>query len=256
MLSGCASLQPETGVEEAAPAPEPDPVFTQKLTDAEAKVAELEQQVAEQAFELRQLREELAASEVRQLAATAQLTRVQVQAEEARLAADDAIAEVVRTQAKLQGSVSQADAASNIAEAEIALGTLASNDPASEAKIRNLLAEASNAFDSRNYGGALYLSNQAKRGIAALQEAASATSPGENAEAFADPIAMWVTRKSNMREGPGLEFDVITVLERDTAVEAYAYSGAWVRVRLESGEDGWVFQPLLSQTDPLPPESP
>ncbi len=64
--------------------------------------------------------------------------------------------------------------------------------------------------------------------------------------AFGSPLSLQVTRRSNVRDGPGLEARVVTTLERGTSVIGYSYKGSWVRVRLDDGTDGWIHQSLVS----------
>src|SRR6058998_1969637 len=91
---------------------------------------------------------------------------------------DDARREVVRAMAKLQSLATRAEAASGMAEAEIALEALRSanasgggSSPASPelAQGTQLLQLATAEFDKQNYAGALYLATQAKNAAAAGQ---------------------------------------------------------------------------------------
>src|SRR2546429_435379 len=76
--------------------------------------------------------------------------------------------EVVRTLAKLQTVASRAEAASAMAEAEIAVQSLRAAtgaQPAGSSDVAQagtLLQQGSAEFAKQNYGGALYLANQAK----------------------------------------------------------------------------------------------
>src|SRR6266566_582152 len=90
----------------------------------------------------------------------------QVEDLQARL--DEARQEVVRALAKLQTVASRAEAASAIAEAEIAVQALRAatgtqpGGGADVAQAGTLLQQASGEFAKQNYGGALYLANQTK----------------------------------------------------------------------------------------------
>jgi uncharacterized coiled-coil protein SlyX len=78
---------------------------------------------------------------------------------------DEARQEVVRALAKLQTVASRAEAASAMAEAEIAVQALRAAAGAQQApdvsQAGKLLEQASAEFAKQNYGGALYLANQA-----------------------------------------------------------------------------------------------
>src|SRR5258707_4761143 len=106
-----------------------------------------------------QLEQRVARLELRQLEKEAQVEELQ-----ARL--DDARREVVRAMAKLQTLATRAEAASGMAEAEIALQALrTSGNPQGVPELgqaAQLLQLATAEFDKQNYGGGLYLPNQAK----------------------------------------------------------------------------------------------
>ncbi|MGH7528940.1 MAG: hypothetical protein ACREMN_01010, partial [Gemmatimonadales bacterium] len=86
---------------------------------------------------------------------------------------DDARREVVRAMAKLQSLATRAEAASGMAEAEIALQALRGGEDGGGAaapeveQAGQLLALATAEFDKQNYAGALYLATQAKNAAAA-----------------------------------------------------------------------------------------
>src|SRR5881628_1818358 len=97
------------------------------------------------------------------------------QVEELQRRLDDARREVVRAMAKLQSLATRAEAASGMAEAEIALQALRSangsgggSSAASPelAQGTQLLQLATAEFDKQNYAGALYLATQAKNAAA------------------------------------------------------------------------------------------
>src|SRR5438128_11925632 len=87
------------------------------------------------------------------------------QVEELQRRLDDARREVVRAMAKLQSLATRAEAASGMAEAEIALQALRSASgsnsqaptPAEYGQGMQLLQLATTEFDQQNYAGALYL---------------------------------------------------------------------------------------------------
>src|SRR2546422_2497941 len=88
---------------------------------------------------------------------------------------DDARREVVRAMAKLQSLATRAEAASGMAEAEIALQALRSangsnsQSPPEYAQGTQLLQLSTGEFDQQNYAGALYLATEAKNAAAAGQ---------------------------------------------------------------------------------------
>ena len=246
LLGGCLTAPVQSPPPEALESPDP--------AIAQAKIIELEDEISRLEYDIRQFNEELAAAELRLIASETQLARLRELNRDLRYSYEEAVSEVVRAQAKLQGNVGQADAASNIAEAEIALAAVEDGDPALLRQARMQLADASAQFENGNFGGALYLSNQAKRSIADLEEAGDTLDPVAEEVTFAQLLPLWLTDNSNLRTGPGLDFSVITVLEKNSMLQGYSYNGAWVRVLLEDGSDGWVFQSLVSRQSPRPPE--
>jgi outer membrane murein-binding lipoprotein Lpp len=199
--------------------------------------------------DLRQSRERAAEAELSRLEIEQQLTILQGHYEDLKRAHNESVNEVVRAQAKLRGSVSQADAASNIAEAEIALDAMAAIDGTETQRATELLQQAEQEFDAENYGGALYLSSQTKRlvsNIRSQQENRGHLEPVAGEVTYASPLPLLVSQNSNVRSGPGLSHPIVRTIKSGTAVDGYSYNGTWVRVRMEDGADGWVYRSLLA----------
>jgi hypothetical protein len=175
-----------------------------------------------------------------------QLAELQEQIEATRL-------ELVRNMARLQTQASRAEAASGMAEAEIALGTLR-RAPGGSAlpelgRAEGLFEQSSREFASENYGGALYLATQVRtvvRGGQARLRGAGAGQLRSGETLFAVPVPLRTTGRSNVRSGPGLDFEVIFTLEGTQAVVGQSYTSQWVRVVDDGGREGWIFHTLLS----------
>jgi uncharacterized coiled-coil protein SlyX len=189
----------------------------------------------------------IARLELRLLEEEAQLGDLQ-----ARL--DDARQEVVRAMAKLQTLASKAEAASGMAEAEIALQALKTAFGQASgpevAQTEQLLRMSAAEFDRQNYGGALYLANQAKSVAGAGQ--ARLTSGGRGSlrageVVFALPLRLQTLGRGNVREGPGTGFKVLFTLDGGAALTAYSYADVWVRISDESGRSGWIFSTLVGR---------
>jgi hypothetical protein len=167
---------------------------------------------------------------------------------------DEAIQEVVRAKAKLRSLESRAETATSIAETEIALKALKVQQPGGHAnpniiQAEQLLAMSSQEFKKKNYSGALYLVNQAKDNISKAQmrvegEKMTDTLLGE--VSFAKPLNLRVTKKSNVREGPGLYFRIVAIVKPSTPLTGYSFKGQWLRVKGENGVGGWIYQDLVS----------
>lgn len=162
--------------------------------------------------------------------------------------------EVVRAMAKLQTLATRAEAASGIAEAELALQPLkavAGQPSAPEAaQARRLLQESSAEFEKENYGGALYLANQAKtmaaagRGRLAVGERV-AERPGETP--FALPIPLKTVSGGNVREGPGLGARVTFAVQPGAGLTGYSFVDEWIRISDDQGRGGWIFRGLIAR---------
>jgi hypothetical protein len=173
--------------------------------------------------------------------------------EDLQMKLEDTRAEVVRAMAKLQSVASRAQAASAMAEAEVALQTMkagSQQDPPEADQVTRLVRQAANAFDRQNYGGALYLANQAKtlalsyRGRLAGSGHESAR-PGETP--FAVPIKLMTTTRGNVRGGPGTNFPIVFAADSGTTMIGYSYADEWIRITDDGGRGGWIFRTLVSR---------
>jgi uncharacterized coiled-coil protein SlyX len=178
----------------------------------------------------------------------------EAQVEELQTRLDDARREVVRAMAKLQSLATRAEAASGMAEAEIALQALrAGGGPQTAPEIgqaAQLLQLATAEFDKQNYGGALYLANQAKEAAAAGGRRLASVERGSLRQGevpFALPLRLQTTGRANVREGPGQGFQVAFTLDPSAGVTGYSYVDQWVRVTDESGRSGWIYQGLIGR---------
>jgi len=173
----------------------------------------------------------------------------QVDQLQARL--DEARQEVVRAMAKLQTMATRAEAASGMAEAEVAAQSLkgaAGKATPEYAQATQLLQQSSVEFNKQNYGGALYLGNQVKQ-LAGRDR----PTPGDGASqrkgevAFVVPIKLQTAGKSNVRDGPGTGYKVLFTLEPGTDVTGYSYLESWVKVSDTKGRSGWVSRGLVGR---------
>ena len=178
----------------------------------------------------------------------------QIEELEARL--DEARQEVVRAMAKLQTLASRAEAASAMAEAEIAVQALraaAGAQPGAEVgQAVALLQQGSVEFSKQNYGGALYLANQAKSVAGAGRsrlggEDRPALRQGETP--FAVPLRLRAAARGNVREGPGGGYRVLFTVDVGAALTGYSTADQWVRVADESGRSGWIFVTLVGRRE-------
>jgi hypothetical protein len=190
-----------------------------------------------------------------QLAAELQLQLVdkEAQIEELQARLDEAERDVVRSLAKVQTLATRAEAASAMAEAEVALETLrraVGSQGAGVARDSVLLAQANAAFNRQNYGGAVWLSNQAKnRATVGRGRLIGADSLEllEGEKRFALPVRFETVGRTNLRAGPGTSFAALTTLDIAAPLMGYSYLQQWVHVMDAGGLKGWVFYKLVAR---------
>ena len=174
------------------------------------------------------------------------------QVEELQARLDEAREEVVRAMAKLQTLASRAEAASGMAEAEVALQPLKARSvqqaAPEAAQASRLLREASTEFNQENYGGALYLATQAKALAAAGTGRLSArerTSDRPGEKPFAVPIPLKALGSGNVREAPGTTAPIAFAVATGDSLTGYSYVEDWVRISDDMGRGGWIFRKLI-----------
>lgn len=220
------------GCAQKSPGPAPSPASSPSARAAAAARADLERRAAR--------------LEVGLLEKEAQVDELRTRLEEARQ-------EVVRAMAKLQTLASRAEAASGMAEAEVALRSLGSTGPGSAPEAEQasrLLREASTEFDRENYGGALYLANQAKPLAAAGKRRLAADErgsdrPGE--KAFELPIPLKAIGAGNVRQGPGTNSPLAFAVQPGDELTGYSYVEEWIRISDQAGRGGWIYRKLITR---------
>ena len=168
---------------------------------------------------------------------------------------EDTRDEVVRTMAKLETAASRAEAASGMAEAEVALQSLRSSGSGQQIpeipQVQRLVQQSSSEFNKQNFGGALYLAQQAKAqaaaGRARMAGGNRAGSVRSGETPFALPIRLKVENRGNVREGPGTNHGVAFEVQRGAILTGYSYADEWVRVSDDAGRSGWIFRALVGR---------
>ena len=168
---------------------------------------------------------------------------------------DETVNEVVRTKAKLRSVESKAEAASTMAETEIAIidmkalassGSIGSSEHLIKAD--TLIKKSTEEFNSENYGGALYLAEQARIQIRAIKKSIEQTKLSEKIGGevdFIPPLELKLLKRSNLRRSPALTAEVQRVLEKGTLIIGYSHKDEWIRVNTEDGQLGWIHQTLV-----------
>ena len=140
-----------------------------------------------------------------------------------------------------------------MAEAEVALQTMKSDsqeEPPEAAQITRFVRLAATEFNKANYGGALYLANQAKT-LASSYRGRLSAGARENARLgetpFAVPIKLVTTTRGNVRGGPGTGFPIVFAAESGTTLTGYSYADEWIRISDDMGRGGWIFRTLVAR---------
>jgi hypothetical protein len=149
--------------------------------------------------------------------------------------------------AKLQSLATRAEAASAMAEADVALqatGGSGRDSPESRQASR-LMQQSAAEFKRKNFGGALYLANQAKAMARThgLMGRLGKLRPGE--VPFAVPVRLRAGVRANVRSGPGTNFAVAFTTEAGGTLSGLSYLGDWIRASNDNGNEGWILRSLV-----------
>lgn len=237
-LSGCATPPPaEPPPPPLTPVPVPQVATIREPTcpsceEQNREVARLRQDLANREGELRDLRSN-------------QRDQVKVLQESTR--------EVTRAKVKLRRLATQADAASYIAEVEVAMESLRGSMRATSpiplmVLAQDILESTAAPFAQGEFGMAMDRAAQAEQLIALVahyqgRPGSRPRVPGEVPLQVAIPLK--VTIDSNLRRQPLGKSPVVGVLKKDSPLVAHAYKGSWLQVETEDGRSGWVDQTQL-----------
>jgi uncharacterized protein YgiM (DUF1202 family) len=257
ILVSCAQqppqLPPQQPPKKAEATAEAEAKHAARYTNLESQLKKVQKTLPQRDADLRAIKNKNAKLKFRLLEKETQIKELEKRAESQQIMLDEAILEVVRAKARFRSLESRAEAASNMAEAEIAMRALKEQPGDGEqdpevTKAEELLKMSALEFKKENYGGALYLTGQAKSHIKAgkmklgIREEKSAI---QGEVAFAQPLPLQVLRMCNLREKPDNKSKILTTLKKGTSVVGYSYIGEWVRVKNEDGISGWIFQTLV-----------
>jgi hypothetical protein len=235
--------------------PEPVPCPPDNSAALLSENSSLKQALATSEQKVQRLEQELSSLKIQAIEQDALISELRRRSEAQQKRLGSAIVDVVRSKAKLRSMESKAEAASTIAEAEIAFKALQNQAASFDwvaldeiAITEHLLEMSAQEFNTQNYGGALYLANQAKGRVRTAQDhlssmANTSASPGE--DSFAQPLPLKVLKKSNLRSGPGLEHEIVAELEKGTLIVGLSHKGTWIQVKAPGEMSGWIYRPLV-----------
>jgi hypothetical protein len=235
LFIGACATPPPPPAPSPPPAPPPVPAKVQVCPvceDSSAEIARLRQELANREAELRDLRAQ--------------------QRDQSRVL-QETTKQATRAKVKLRRLANQADAASYLAEVEVALESARSAPGARSrapllALAQQILESSSAPFAQRDYGTAMDLAAQAEQLAATVggNAAQSATGARSTAETpFDATIRLRATIESNLRQHPGDGALSISVLPEGTRLVATAHRNGWLKVETEDGRSGWMYQSVV-----------
>ena len=161
--------------------------------------------------------------------------------------------EVTRAKVRLRRLATQADAASYIAEVEVAMESLRASRGATATVplivlARGILESTAAPFAQGDYGAAMDRAAQAEQLIASVAHPRArprSRPPVPGQVPLQVEIPLKVTSDSHLRRQPLRAARVVGVLKKDSPLVAHAYKGRWMLVTTESGRSGWIDQMRL-----------
>ena len=131
-----------------------------------------------------------------------------------------------------------------MAEADLAVQSLkgTARDSTEGRQAIQLVKQSTTAFNANNFGGSLYLANQAKGMASLAQRIAGGEVAGLRPKEtpFASPVRLRTTARASVRQGPGTNFRTAFALESGSVLTGVSHLGDWVRVLDSSGREGWL----------------
>ena len=176
------------------------------------------------------------------------------QVEDLQSRLDETRAAVVKARSQVQTANGRAGAASGMAEAEVALRSLRSiappNYPDAQQATR-LLRQSGEAFDNKNYSGAIFLAGQSKTlALAATNRLGAGNRlrtarPGE--APFVVPIRLKVTVAGYVRSNPGAKSPPVFAVELGAPLTGVSYVDDWIRVTDDRRRTGWINRAMVAR---------
>ena len=168
------------------------------------------------------------------------------QAKSAQETTREVAREVTRAKAKARRLATQADAASYLAEVEVAVSALRSVQAAGSplpALAAAYLEAAAEPFARGEYGSAMDRAAQAEEVTAVAADARSSPRTPERATAervLQVALPLRAATESPLRQQPRGNARPAGVVKRDAALTAHAWKDGWLRVETADGRSGWV----------------
>lgn len=230
----------------------PDPSLTATAVERERAAAAARDRAAAAARDTAKatiavLNKRVSVLELKLLEKEAQVEDLQSRLDETRTA-------VVKARSRVQTVSGRAGAATGMAEAEVALRSLRSIAPPRYPDVQQaarLLRQSADAFDKKNYSGAIFLAGQAKTvaltASSRLDSGNRLRTPRTGEAPFAVPIRLKVTVAGDVRDRPGARSGVAFAVAVGAPLTGVSYVDDWIRVIDDRRRTGWVNQGMVGR---------
>jgi hypothetical protein len=160
---------------------------------------------------------------------------------------------------KLRRMATLPDAASSIAEVEVAMEQLksvplAASEKLTQKQAQRLMKAAVASFEEENYMAAMDYAAKASGFLDMINSnrASGQRGSGQVTTPFPVSIPLRATTNSNLRSRPDLAAEVLVVLRKNSAMVADAYQGQWLKVKTVGGQTGWILGRLVEAEEGMP----
>ena len=129
----------------------------------------------------------------------------------------------------------------------VAEDTLSGDQQTFLLRAKKYLQESKKELEKDNLELASYLANQALSMTQDIQlNQRNEDGKGDQVDVdFLVPLPMALLDRSNVRNGPSLQDEVLFVLMEGDQVSATGYRGQWVKVKVPERGEGWIYYSLL-----------
>jgi hypothetical protein len=232
-ITGCITTGGQSRKPGADTPTQPEVVEQQPMVKQEQAVIQVQaQQIAQLESREKELEKELRLMGSKLKAGTVARESLTRRLEITQAAREEAIREVVRIRARIQGMASQAEASAMFAEARVILDRMENEAFNKEALAeldlaRSYMARGKGALDNGNPGGAAYLFDQ----IPGVYEVMKKAEP----RTIRVNVSIAALRKSPTPSSP--KISSLYWGESTTGLEK---KKDWIKVKISSGQSGWI----------------
>ena len=109
-----------------------------------------------------------------------------------------------------------------------------------------LMAESKSELGRGHYAKACSLAGEALEMVRTMELKTETSTRSQKNAHFSLPLTMQLSKKSNIREHPGMDAQVLHVLDQGTIVTATEYKGHWIKIIIKGEQFGWIYYSLLT----------